>query len=233
MALNQEFNFDDVYYRSLTLCVLDLLEGKIKWINKFTSGDKEVNVPFYYSMTGNEDFLLDSFEDSIVSENRFVELNTDIIPRGHVTMTGFSIQSDQFANPNVWLRSMIENETEIRSVLAKVRAIPIVVNYDLVIRLKSEIDIFKASSAVMDTLWLYKYAYFEFNFMHIDMYLMVPDQNQIKINREKNLASDDTIELTLSFEAHTYYPAFEKNHVISPMKTKWYNNIIASKSKKG
>jgi hypothetical protein len=41
-----------------------------------------------------------------------------MIPRGHLTMTGFNI-SDEFANPNVWLRTVVENEVEIRKLLVK------------------------------------------------------------------------------------------------------------------
>ena len=114
--IGERFNFEDVFFRDLTVCVLDTLEGQVRWVNRFSSGDIPVNVPFYYSLTGDERFLLDSFQDDIVSENRFIELNTDIIPRGHLTMTGFNIKSDEFANPNVWLRMVVENEVEIRSV---------------------------------------------------------------------------------------------------------------------
>ena len=66
-------NFEDCFFRDLTVCVLDTLEGQIKWINRFSSGDKYVQVPIYYSLTGDERFLLDSFSDDIVSENRFIE----------------------------------------------------------------------------------------------------------------------------------------------------------------
>jgi hypothetical protein len=38
-----------------------------------------------------------------------------MIPRGHLTMTGFNIRSDEFANPNVWLRTVVENEVEIKN----------------------------------------------------------------------------------------------------------------------
>ena len=148
------------FFRDLTICVLDTLEGQVKWVNRFTSGDKFVEVPFYYSMTGDEKFLLDSFTDDIVSgdsegNGRYVELNTDIIPRGHLTMKSFAIRSDEFANPNVWLRTVVENETEIRKVLGRIRAVPVTVSYDLTILLSSEIDSFKCSQAIMDTLWLY------------------------------------------------------------------------------
>lgn len=211
--IGERFNFEDVFFRDLTVCVLDTLEGQVRWVNRFTSGDVPVNVPFYYSLTGDERFLLDSFQDDIVSENRFVELNTDVIPRGHLTMTGFNIKSDEFANPNVWLRMVVENDIEIRKVLAKVRAIPISVNYDLTIILSSELDGFKCAQAVMDTLWLYKFMYFEHNFMNIDAVILMPDTNQIEMNREKNLTSDNNIRLKASFEVSTYYPAFRKDRI--------------------
>jgi hypothetical protein len=172
-----------------------------------------VQVPIYYSLTGDERFLLDSFSDDIVSENRFVELNTDLIPRGHLTMTGFNIKSDEFANPNVWLRMVVENETEIRKVLAKVRAVPITVNYDLEITLSSEIDTFKCSQAILDTLWIYKFMYFEHNFMNIDAVMLMPDSNSIEMSREKNLTSDNNIKLKCSFTVETYYPAFRRDRV--------------------
>lgn len=211
--IGQRFNFEDVFFRDLTVCVLDTLEGQVKWLNRFSSGDKYVNVPFYYSLSGDERFLLDSFSDDIVSENRFVELNTDLIPRGHLTMTGFNIKSDEFANPNVWLRMVVENPLEIRKVLAKVRAVPITVNYDLEILLSSEIDTFKCSQSIMETLWLYKFMYFEYNFLNIDAVILMPDTNSIEMSREKNLTSDNNIKLKCSFTVETYYPAFRPDRV--------------------
>lgn len=206
--IGEKFNFEDTFFRDLTICVLDTLEGQIRWVNRFTSGDVPVDVPFYYSLTGDERFLLDSFQDDIVSQNRYIELNTDIIPRGHITLTSFNIISDEFANPNVWLRMVVENETEIKKVLTKVRAIPVSINYDLEISLSSEIDVFKCNQAILDTMWLYRYMYFEYNFMNIDAVLTIPDSNSIEISREKDLSSDNSIKLKLSFEVNTYYPAF-------------------------
>ena len=161
--IGQRFNFEDVFFRDLTLCVLDTLEGEINWVNKFTNGDIKVNVPFFYSLTGDDRFLLDSFSDDVVSNNRFVELNTDQIPRGHLTLTSFDIRADEFANPNVWLRMVVEKDDEIRRMLTKVRAVPVSVKYDLTILLTSEIDVFKCSQAIMDTLWVYRFMYFEHN----------------------------------------------------------------------
>jgi hypothetical protein len=229
-------NSNDVFLRDLTICLLNTLEGSISWVNRFSSGDVDVTVPFYYSMGGNsERFLLDAFVDDLPSDNRKSELNTDVIPRGHVTLTGFDSVSDEFANPNVYLRSIVENNEEIRKVLTKVRAIPMSVKYDLSILLTSEIDIFKASQAIMDTIWLYKFMYFEYNFMNIDAIIQIPDGNQIEIVRESNMTSDSTIKLTLSLEVRTYYPAFVKDRpelLVSPHKTRWYSNLMNLRGRK-
>lgn len=217
-------NFEDVFFRDLTCCVLDTLEGQIKWMNRFTSGDLFVQVPIYYSLSGDERFLLDSFADDIVSESRYVDLNTDIIPRGHLTMTGFNIKSDEFANPNVWLKMVVENDIEIKKVLTKIRAVPITVNYDLTILLSSEIDTFKCSQAIMDTLWIYKFMYFEHNFMNIDAVMLMPDSNTIELTREKNMTSDNNIRLKVSFTVETYYPAFRGDRINGPGSVRDYGS---------
>lgn len=39
----------------------------------------------------------------------------------------------------------------------------------------------------MDTLWLYKFMYFEHNSMSIDAVIMLPDTNGIELLGEKNM----------------------------------------------
>lgn len=222
--IGEKFNYEDVFFRDLTVCVLDTLESQIKWVNRFSTGDRYVEVPIYYSMTGDERFLLDSFSDDIVSDSRYVELNTDIIPRGHLTMTGFNIKSDEFANPNVWLRMVVENEKEIRKILTKVRAVPVSVTYDLTILLSSEIDSFKCSQSIMNTLWLYRFMYFEFNFMNIDAVVVMPDSNTVQMSREKNLTSDNNIMLKVTFNVETYYPAYRSDRLAGEGYTREYGS---------
>lgn len=256
--IGERFNFDNVFLRDLTTCVLYNLEGQIKWTNKFTSGDVNVEVPFYYSLAGDERFLLDSFQDDIVGDGRFIELNTDLIPRGHVTLKSFTIDSGELANPNVWLKTVVENETEVKKTLKKVRAVPITVSYDMTIKLDSEGDVFKCSQALMDSLWIYKFMYFEHNYMNIDAVILMPESNAITMGREKNLTSDNNIEIAVSFEVKTFYPAYDKdlpsgdyqprNGVdpydyigkrpesseqgeAEPRKSKWYSNILKSRKK--
>ncbi len=205
--IDNTYNFDDVFFRDLTACLLDTIDGQLTWVNRFSSGDVQVRVPIFYSMTGDERFLLDSFSDDIVSNSRYVELNTSMIPRGHITMTSNAIKSDEFANPNVWLKWVREDKEEIKKILTKIRAIPLSVRYDLEIMVKSEIDSFKCQEAMMNMFWSYKYMYFEHNFMNIDAVIVVPDDSSVEIARELNLSNENVIKMKTSFEVHTYYPA--------------------------
>lgn len=230
--IDNKFNYDDVFLRDLTVTVLKTLEDKIRWKNRFQSGVKDVHVPIYYSLTGNEDFLMDTFQSDIASDAQPLEINTDSYPRGHVTLKSWSIKSDEFANPNIWLKMVLEDENEIRKALTKIRALPIRVSYELTILLNSEIDTFKASQSIMNTLWLYKFMYFEYNFMNIDCVLIMPEDQEIQINREKNLSSDDSIRMTVSFEVHTYYPAFNEDNVIErPTGVIWETRLQGANKK--
>lgn len=211
MAINERYNYDDVFLRDLTISVLAELENKIRWTNVFESGLKDVDCKIYYSLTGSEDYLMDSFNDDIASDQRFVELNTDSYPRGHLTLSSWNIRSDEFANPNVWLRMVVENQEEMKSLLTKVRAMPITANYQLSVLVNSEIDTFKASQSIMNTMWAFRYFYFEYNFMNIDAVLEVPEDQDVEIQREHNLSTPSEIKLTLNFQVKTYYPSFSAN----------------------
>ena len=207
--IGEQKNYDNVFFRDLTLSILDTLESELYWINNFSSNKTTVNVPFYHAMTGDERFLLDAFTDDIIG-NRFTEMNTDIIPRGHLDLTGVDIRSDEMANPNVFIRINTEIDEEMRKVLVKIRAIPLTVKYDMTIILSTNIDYYKCMQAIMDKLWLYRFMNFEYNGIPIDAILMLPGTNQFTKSKETNLTTSNVITLSISIDVQTYYPAYTK-----------------------
>ena len=226
-------NYDDVFFRDLTICTLATFEERLTWVNKFENVEKQITVPMYYSLTGSEDFLLDSFTDDVVSNVRKVELNTDLIPRGHITLSSWSVKSDEFCNPNTWFKKVVENEDEIKKELTRLRAIPIQANYNCTIKLESELDISKCNEAILNSMWFYKYMYFEHNFMHIDAIIQIPNDKNITIQREKTMTSDNTIKIDFDFEVHTYYPSYNESQTVGkPRGVNWVNQINSSKTQK-
>jgi hypothetical protein len=210
--IGSKFNYDEVFYRTLTITLLSILESEFEWVNRFSAGDVKVEIPFYYKLfAGDERFLLDTFVDDIVSDSaRVNELNTDKIPRGHLSLKSFRMDSSEFANPNVFLRQLLTDDKEFRKILTKVSAIPVTVSYDIEILLSSQIDIFKCSEKIMDMFGMYRFMWFDFNYMNIDSYISIPDEKEITVSQESNMSSDNTIKMTFPVEVHTYYPAWRR-----------------------
>jgi len=254
-------NYDDVFLRNLTIAILDTLEGEISWYYEFSSGTREVKVPFYYSLTGDEKFVIDTFVDDVVSDNRKTDLNTDQIPRGVLTMNGFDILTDQMDNPNVWINTKFEDTDEIKTIQARIRPFPISVKYELVIFLNSENDYFKCAEKLMDTIGIYRYMIFEYNEFNINAVMQLPESNQFENTRDKSFTGKNEIKLTCSFDVYTFYPAYrrpkrtgirgteaqttwsdasdydsftlDQNSIIVPKRTKWYSNIDRSTGNPG
>lgn len=230
--IGKKYNFDDVFFRDLTVCTLAMLEERLGWVNRFSDGDVEVNIPVYYSLSGkNDDYLLDSFVDDVVGDARKVELNTDVIPRAHVTLSNWRMKGSEFANPNVFLRQVVEDSEEIRKVLTKLRAIPITANFTATILLNSELDTFKASEAIMNALMFYDHMYFEYNFMYIDAVATFSEESNIEIVRDFSMDESDLLKMEFTFEVQTYYPAFGERQIWGrPKKSKWINQIKGAKT---
>lgn len=255
--IGENFDYEDVFLRNVTIGLLDTLEGEIHWYYNFTNGKRKVVVPFYYSMTGQEKFMLDSFHDDVVSDNRLTDLDASPIPRGVVSLTGFDMLTDQLTNPNVWIKTIYEDSNEIKTALQRIRPIPISVKYEMVIVLNTENDYFKCSEALMNTIGIYKYYAFQYKNFNINAVLQMPDSNQFEINREVSMSSKNEIKLKTTFEIITYYPGFRnpldssvednepnlphndayeydpykkdsQNNIVIPKRTKWFNNIKQS-----
>jgi hypothetical protein len=57
---------------------------------------------------------------------------------------------------------------------------------------------------------------------------LIPDGTQVEIQREKNLTSDNTVKITLSFEVQTYYPAYRKPNLRDLENGRFFGNYTWS-----
>lgn len=204
--IGERRNYDDVYFRMISAALTKTLSRCIMWINEFETTRKRVVVPFYMSMAGNERFLLDAFIDDIADAR--VELNTDQVPRGTVTLNGFSTKVSEFANPNQFISKKTVVNGEMRSFLMKTKGIPLTINYDIDIVLISEIDVLKCSEKILNMLFNWLYFNIDYYGLKIDAVFNLPDDKQIEIVREQNLESDSKKHIKFSLVVNSYYPSF-------------------------
>jgi hypothetical protein len=72
-AYNAEFNKDLSFLRHIITALLQELNNKIYFYNVIDEDTKQkIDVPFYYSVTGQERFLLDNFLFDNIAEGKAI-----------------------------------------------------------------------------------------------------------------------------------------------------------------
>jgi hypothetical protein len=222
--VGQHFNFDDVFLRDLIVSLMDVLNQRIYWHNHWEDETRKINVPFYYSVTGGDDFLLDSFVDDV--PDRRIELNYDQVPRGIVTLNDWKVKSDQLTNPNVRISRYVEDNSILKRIVSKIRSLPLSATFEIKIKVASEIDLFKAVQAFWNFVYQYQYFDFEFGYLRVNGFFKMPDQKSNKVVREITMDSPIYPEQTFSLNVETFFPLFGEIEEIPPIKrTQWKNYI--------
>jgi hypothetical protein len=200
------FNYDNVFIRSVAIGMIKQFYRKLRWVNNFSSIDREVTIPFYYSNKGDDRFMIDAFIDDVVGKRP--ELNIDPVPRGIVKLTSASSKLNEYSNPNVNTLVYKEEDGEIKKVFGRYRPIPVLLTFNVEIRLESEIDIFKCQQSIWDLFWMYKYFYIDYKFMRIDAAMFISENQTTEISREINGLQTSKDKKSISFDVniHSNYP---------------------------
>lgn len=255
--IDEEYHYDDNYFRMVTISLARVFHSKVRWINRFENKKIRVLIPFYTSIAGQERFLLDAFVDDIPDQR--VEMDTTQKQRGIITFNGVTSIDDQFANPHQYISKTSKINDEIRTIWSRTKAIPITSSYNIKIRLDNEGEIYTCVSKLLDTLFNYYFSSFDYFGLKIDLFFKLPADKTIEIIREQNLSSEITPTINMSLDVETYYPVFQTNTDdyevcdndnkinwkllgvdrptgditdVGLKRVNWYNNFIDGRSKK-
>lgn len=205
--ISQQYDFDDQFFREVSISLRRTLNKQIRWINRFEDSNIRVIIPFYSSLaTQDERFIFDAFVDDIADKR--IMSNTDQFQRGVVTMTSIAPRSDEFANPNQYISHKTMIDKKIRKILSKTKAVPIAVNYDIEIQLATQNEVDKCSQKILNMLFNYYFFSFDYYGLKMDAVLTLPDDKSIEIPREVTMDSDRKNKIKFSLEIRTYYPIF-------------------------
>ena len=211
--IGYEFDFDDNFFRAISISLANTLSKQIRWINKFEpeneneSGYMRVFLPFYTSLTGDERFVFDAFIDDIVDKR--VSMNTDQLQRGMIEFKGFSTNTDQLVNPNQYLAKKTNINSTIRTIISKVKAVPVTLNFDVKIQLATSSELDKVSQKLLTVLYNFMFFNIDYYGIKLDAYFSLPDDKTIEIQRELNMENDRKKFITFSIDVNTYYPIFD------------------------
>lgn len=206
---NDKTNYNGVFLRDVIVGFRGFLMNRFSWVNETESGPVKVTLPIHYSLTGDNRYVMDAFYDDMPDKR--VNMNTDSIPRGVITLKSWSVKPDEFTNPNVWLNINKEIDGELQQVVMQTKAVPVKLSFTLETQVDSEIDIMKSWQTYMDNMWLYKYFTFDYANVPINaVFNFVSDtENQMIRSFKFGESGSEGWKTVYNFDIHTFYPIFD------------------------
>jgi hypothetical protein len=218
-SYNLRFNRDDSVIRHILIGLCADLNKKIYLMNQRSQDERvKVDVPFYFSFTGDEDVLYDYFllDDSLDPDRKKAIGNYDVIPRGIVNVTSFSI--DSAALLNKYVRGFYQKEVEgqLKAYTAQFQMIPVVMNCECKVWVDTQLDLFRITEKIIKT--LYKNNLYQVDVGHIeDGTYRVPSiyklSEDYEMERPVEFSFDDEKRKSVNFsiELNSFIPSFEND----------------------
>ena len=144
---NLKFNKDDSVIRHIVVGLLADLNSKLSFHRQISNDERVVvDVPFFYAVSGDENFLKDSFLFSNVNgpgcdpDGQYADGNYDKVPRGIVNLSSFAVDPSKLVNKrNLGHYSMMNQDGLMEGYVAEFEMIPCVIGVDVEILVSSQL----------------------------------------------------------------------------------------------
>jgi len=208
-AYNQEYNKDNTILRYLVVSMLAELKDKVYYYNQIDEDTlKKIPVPFYYSISGNERFLLDNFMFDTEAEGKAIG-DYEVVPRGIVQMNSLSINSDSQTNKFTRAEFVREWDGVLKTFSLETNFLPITMGFSVTLVCSNNLEMLKVSEAVMSK--LYKGTLFscDLGMMRVQASVSVPEDYSQERLFEWGLNDKKEFQVTFDMELRSFMPVFE------------------------
>jgi len=206
--IGHEYNYDNNYFRMIIVAMAKTLNRNMRWVYRFETQKVCVSLPVFTTMTGEQRFLLDTYVDDITDKR--VELGTDVRPRGVINIENWGPVSDEFANPNIYVPKVVKIDKEMKRIVTKIKAIPILFNFNFEIHLTSENEVYLVNSKILDMMYNYYFFSIDYYGLKIDSVMFLPDDKTVEQPRviPLEVGSREKI-MKIPLTVRSYYPSWK------------------------
>lgn len=197
-------NYDNVFFRDVLLGLCKTMQEKISWTNVYDSQEKRITVPFVYSMTGDERFLLDAFVDDYAGTR--LEMDYEPVPRAVVVQSAYTQKTSELTNQVRLVAYQEDEDGNVRKVYGKYRVVPMKFTYDVTIILSTEIDVMKCAQSIIEKFPSYTTFFFEYRYLRIDAVVTIPETQSTEIIRDINAGTESNKTMKFSLDVHVNLP---------------------------
>lgn len=214
-AYNQEYNRDNVILRYVIVGLLAELRNKIYFYNQIDEDTvSKISVPFYYSVTGNERFLLDAFLFG-TTENGEAVGDYEVVPRGVAQLSGISIDSGSMTNKFIRSQFVREFQGQLKTFSLETAFLPINISFDVTVICSNNLEMLKVTESIMSKLYKATFFQIDLGMMRVQASLEVPEDYSQERLFEYSLNDKKEFNVTFPIEVKTFMPVFENGILLS------------------
>lgn len=210
-------NTDDIFFRNLSISLLELLNGLITIDQSRDNTRETFNIPFQYNFGSDEQFLKDFYIGLPDDCNIPVSEGTyDIIPRGIVNLDTFEIKpgdiTNRFVRGQYTEVEKSENdsaENVLTGYSAQLYSLPMHVVFSIKIITASINQAFKIAQNIVDLVYAHRVMYFRYRGIRIPAQFTFPESEEINRKYQFTYADNNKLHVNLKVDVETYMPSFE------------------------
>ncbi len=215
---NQEYNKDTVVLRYIIVATLAELKSQLYYYNLVDDEGVKVEIPFYYSTTGEERFLQDNFVYDTVDQGKAIG-DYETVPRGVLQMQGFSINTDEMTNKYTNAKyTLLGSDGIVRTLFAETNFIPITLNFDVTIVVTNMLEILKVSEVLVSKLYKNKLFYVDLGMCTMQSSITIPEDFSEEKPFEFQVDTKKEYNITFSIEVKSFLPVLPKGLTLNQLR---------------
>jgi len=212
---NQEYNKDNVILRYVLVALLADLKDKVYFYNRIDEDNyKKIDIPFYYSLTGNERFLADKFLYDTESQGKAIG-DYEVVPRGVLQMSSMAIDSASMTNKYIRAELVKEIDGELKTLNFETNFLPISISFDTTIVCSNNLEMLKATESIISKLYKSTLYQVDLGMFRIEASYQVPEDYAQDKLFEFTVDDKKEFKVTFPIEVQSFIPVFESGILLS------------------
>ena len=224
-----EFNKDDVILRNIIVGVLATLNNRMWWYQQISQTEKQkVQVPFYFSTTGDERFLMDMFMNTVSSggkDSTSAESVYNQLPRAILQLDGISIDAGSLTNKFVRaFYQRVQDDGTLQTFNSEVFMVPLKLSFTVDLYVDSNLDVFKGIQRTIEVFYKNNVFQIDIDGTRIPAVAQLPEDFAKERPIEFSFGDKKEWKINYSIEVQTFMPIFKNcdNGFCGPNNTEMF-----------
>lgn len=213
-AFNQKRNTDDVFFRTVMIGVLNLLNHSI--VLKVTSNETDVptdyKIPFYFSQGGDERYMQDFYTSWFECVPTTADGNYDKVPIGLVSLQDIGINAANLDSRFSHGERTKEEDGEIKQYYSNIMLVPIALTFNVVIKIDTWLHALIVAQKVIEAFWKAQAFGVQYDGGRAECQIGFPDSMDAITSKLINYSYpgiQEPLSLTFILELETYMPIYD------------------------